>query len=86
MEGTTPSKQERSEAEPTRPGRVVRWDARLGRTLAFGAVGLHTGGGDRQIADLFRRQSRHFSIKRTICVYLHDLRAYCDGYAAYVSS
>jgi len=31
-------------------------------------------GGDRQIADLFRRQSRHCCIRRTICVYLRDLR------------
>jgi len=44
MDGATSSKQEKGEAEPTRPGRVVRWVAWLRRTLAFGADGLSTGG------------------------------------------
>ena len=75
MDGASPSKKKRIEAESTRPGRVVRWAERQRRTLASGADVLPTGGGDRQIADLFRRQSRHCSIKETICVYLRYLWA-----------
>jgi hypothetical protein len=36
-------------------------------------------GGDRQIADRSAVNSRPCSIKETICVYLRDLRAPCDG-------
>ncbi len=50
-EARLPPEWKGSQAESTRPGRVVRWAARLRRTLAFGSVGLPTGGGDRQIAD-----------------------------------
>jgi len=52
-----PSKQERGEAEPTRPGRAGRWEARLRRTLAFGTDGLSTGGRRSSDRRLFRRQS-----------------------------
>ena len=58
LDGERPtSKQEKGEAEPTRPGRVVRWAARLRRTLAFGADGLLTGGRRSSDRRLFRRQS-----------------------------
>jgi len=57
--GPDPSRSEKGQAEPTRPGRVVRWAARLRRTLAFGAVGLPTGGGDRQIADASAANPRY---------------------------
>ena len=65
---------------------VVRWAARLRRTLAFGAVGLPTGGGDPQIADCSAVNSRHCSVKETICVYLRDLRFLrewiCDAFVS----
>ncbi len=43
---------------------------------------LPTGGRRSSDRRLFRRQSRHCSIKETICVYLRDLWANCDGWAA----
>ncbi len=51
MDGASSFMMKRGKAESTRPGRVVRWAARQRRTFAFGADGLPTGGGDRQIAD-----------------------------------
>jgi len=51
------SEQERGEAEPTCPGRVVRWEAWLRRTLAFGADLLLTGSWRSQDRRRFRRQS-----------------------------
>ena len=48
---------ERGEAEPTRPGRVGRWEPRLRRTLAFGADRLSTGRRRSSDRRRFRRQS-----------------------------
>ena len=62
MDGTTPPKQEKSEAEPTRPGRVGRWEARRRRTLASGVDVLSTG--SRRSPD--RRRFRHQSTVRPI--------------------
>ena len=84
MEGAPPSIKKRGEAEPARPGRVVRWAARLRRTLAFGADGLLTGGRRSSDCRLFHRQSsarltRFSEIFFAYLRYLRDLWANCDG-------
>jgi hypothetical protein len=84
--GPDPSRSERGQAESTRPGRVVRWDVWPRQALALGVDERATGGRRSSDRRLFRRQSRHCCVKRTICVYLRDLWAHCDGWSAFVSS
>ncbi len=84
--GPDPSRSERGQAEPTRPGRGVRWDVWPRQALALGVDERATGGRRSSDRRLFRRQSRHCSVKRTICVYLRDLWANCDGWAAFAPS
>ena len=87
---TLPRKK-KGEAEPTRPGRVVRWAARQRRTLASGDVVLPTGGGDRQIADcsaanLGTTESRKLSGSIWVICGLCDGRATLRWLRVFVSS
>jgi len=82
MNCASPSKKKRGEAEPTRPGRVGRWEARRRRALASGVDVLLTG---RRSSDrrLFRRQStirpvRFGKIFHSYLRYLRYLWANCD--------
>lgn len=81
MDGAPLSKQEKGQAEPTRPGRVGRWEVRLRRTLAFGADGLPTGGRrslDRRSVPPSFSGTAATPAHAIICVYLCDL---CDLWA-----
>ena len=71
----------RGEAEPTRPGRVGRWQAGLRRTLAFGTDRLATGSRRSSDRRRFRRQSSMRSIRcsEIICEHLRYLRFSCEG-------
>ena len=73
--GTDPSRSERGEAEPTRPGRAVRWDVRPRQALALGADERFAGRRRSSDRRRFRRQSRQCRVKETICVYLGYLWA-----------
>jgi len=57
IDGTTLFKNEEGQAEPTRPGRVGRWEERQRRTLASGVGALSTGRGRSSDRRRFRRQS-----------------------------